>query len=196
MTTTISTNNAVISASSKEATIMNTITLSAVVSASPALLEGVTLDDVRYFMDIAAQEKEWEVACALKAIVEAEEARLKKEAEEQATIEAELVQLAEEAKTRTYFGDGLNGYVTFAEGNMILLEDYCRNEDGETLRAEKGFRVDSYLWNKLLQKGRDGYAVGNEEAATCSILEELIGEGEMYPFSREDYVAMTKEVVA
>jgi DNA-binding transcriptional MerR regulator len=174
----------------------NTITLAAVVDKSPVLIEGVSLEDVRYFMDIAEAEKEWVVARALKTIVEAEEARLKEEAEEEAAIEAELAQLAEEAKTRTYFCDGFNGYVTFAKGNVILLEDYVTNDEGETLRAEKKILVDSSLWNELLQMGRDGYAVGNEEAATCSILEKLTGVGAMWSFSREDYKVMTKEVMA
>lgn len=166
---------------------MTNINLRAVVNESPRLLEGVTLEDVRYFMDIAAQEQQWKVARALKAIIEAEEARLKEEAEEVAAIDAEMARLAKEAKNRMFFADGFNGYVTFAPDNVILLQDYCRGEEGETLRAEKEIHVGSYLWNKLLQMGREGYAVDAEDAATCRILRELTGEGEMWPFAPEDY---------
>lgn len=173
---------------------MTNINLRAVVNESPRLLEGVTLEDVRYFMDIAAQEQQWKVARALKAIVEAEESRLKEEAEEVAAIDAEMTRLAKEAKTRMFFADGFNGYVTFAPDNVILLQDYCRGEDGETLRAEKEIHAGSYLWNKLLQMGREGYAVDAEEAATCRILRELTGEGEMWPFAPEDYKIVAKEV--
>lgn len=166
---------------------MTNINLRAVVENSPRLLEGVTLEDVRYFMDIAAQEQQWRVARALKAIIEAAEARLKEEAEEVAAIDAEMTRLAKEAKNRMFFADGFNGYVTFAPDNVILLQDYCRGEEGETLRAEKEIHVGSYLWNKLLQMGREGYAVDAEDVATCRILRELTGEGEMWPFAPEDY---------
>lgn len=163
----------------------NVVTLREIVNAAPELLDGVTLEDVQYFMDIAEQEGEWAVARRLKKIVEAQEA-LQKELEEEERA------LKEQAAKRMFFSDGFGGYVTFKVPDVILLEDYKRNDEGEWLRAQMQFTVDRSYWKSMLQEGRDGYAVNCEEAATARILKDLIGEGEMYPFFDEDYQPMQK----
>jgi len=165
----------------------NTITLAAVVSASPRLLKGVTLADVRYFMDIAEKEKEWAVACHLKDIIEAQEARLKEAAKKEAARKAAVA-------TQTVFKDGMGGYISFLEGGELEYGvDYTQDLPGlgewEVVHASRRTSLIAADWRRFLQAAREASLARNHAASRRvfgDVLETVTGERDMW-FSPEEY---------